>query len=452
MTRRARSALGAVDRARAWRSRTSAATASRRSSSAKAPSRRLGAEIEDLGDEAIAEVRLRALQQCTEKLSEGSRSWSELRYFENRSYKEISETIAGPSRPSTWPSTGSTRRFRNASSAGWRSCRDETRREAPGTDAPLPRWGRARRGAGRAESRDHDRSGRAARARADDAPGDVLSRIGKETEVFELRTRRSASPSFNTTRASCRSSASRESAPDLLLAAASAAVVLFALTLLLAVKSLQSPEPRRRAGRRQALPETVAAPQPETPSAPPNPRAPEPPPVVAATPDRDPVAPAPSVLPTASRRTRLRKKPELDGGRSLRTPPRRRPRNANAAPSLNPAEPPPITPRPAYWETSVAKIESVKGDVESSWPAPSASPRRPDRTCTGARAWRPYGVQRRRRDPLRGTDPGRALARTAVWESSDLPRREGRGGRRSASCIGGGTVMPTSPSRLPTGP
>jgi RNA polymerase sigma-70 factor (ECF subfamily) len=53
----------------------------------------LGAEIETLGEEAIAELRLRALQQCTEKLSEGSRQLLKLRYFENRSYKEISEAI-----------------------------------------------------------------------------------------------------------------------------------------------------------------------------------------------------------------------------------------------------------------------------------------------------------------------------------------------------------------------
>src|SRR5438552_7333049 len=54
----------------------------------------LGAEIDTLGEEAVAEVRIRALQHCTEKLSEGSRQLIRLRYFENRSYKEISEQIA----------------------------------------------------------------------------------------------------------------------------------------------------------------------------------------------------------------------------------------------------------------------------------------------------------------------------------------------------------------------
>jgi RNA polymerase sigma-70 factor (ECF subfamily) len=54
----------------------------------------LGAEIESMGEEAGLEVRVRALQQCTEKLSEGSRQLIRLRYFENRSYKEISESIA----------------------------------------------------------------------------------------------------------------------------------------------------------------------------------------------------------------------------------------------------------------------------------------------------------------------------------------------------------------------
>ena len=53
----------------------------------------LGVEIECLEDEALVEVRVRALQQCTEKLSEGSRQLVRLRYFENRSYKEISESI-----------------------------------------------------------------------------------------------------------------------------------------------------------------------------------------------------------------------------------------------------------------------------------------------------------------------------------------------------------------------
>jgi RNA polymerase sigma-70 factor (ECF subfamily) len=53
----------------------------------------LGAEIDALGEEAVSEVRLRALQHCTEKLSEGSRQLIRLRYFENRSYKEISESI-----------------------------------------------------------------------------------------------------------------------------------------------------------------------------------------------------------------------------------------------------------------------------------------------------------------------------------------------------------------------
>jgi RNA polymerase sigma-70 factor (ECF subfamily) len=54
----------------------------------------LGAEMETLGEEAGVEVRVRALQQCTEKLSEGSRQLIRLRYFENRNYKEISESTA----------------------------------------------------------------------------------------------------------------------------------------------------------------------------------------------------------------------------------------------------------------------------------------------------------------------------------------------------------------------
>ena len=53
----------------------------------------LGAAIERVEDEALVEFRVRALQHCTEKLSEGSRQLVRLRYFENRSYREISETI-----------------------------------------------------------------------------------------------------------------------------------------------------------------------------------------------------------------------------------------------------------------------------------------------------------------------------------------------------------------------
>ena len=53
----------------------------------------LGAELEALGDPAGVEARLRALRQCTEKLSEGSQELVRLRYFENRNYKEIAESV-----------------------------------------------------------------------------------------------------------------------------------------------------------------------------------------------------------------------------------------------------------------------------------------------------------------------------------------------------------------------
>lgn len=53
----------------------------------------LGAELESLGDTVAVESRVRALRQCTEKLSEGSQELVRLRYFENRSYKEIAETV-----------------------------------------------------------------------------------------------------------------------------------------------------------------------------------------------------------------------------------------------------------------------------------------------------------------------------------------------------------------------
>ena len=53
----------------------------------------LGAELEALGDSVGVEARIRALKQCTEKLSEGSQELVRLRYFENRSYKEIAESV-----------------------------------------------------------------------------------------------------------------------------------------------------------------------------------------------------------------------------------------------------------------------------------------------------------------------------------------------------------------------
>lgn len=53
----------------------------------------LGAEIETLGAEAPDEPRLEALNRCTEKLPEGSRRLVRLRYFENRSYREIARTV-----------------------------------------------------------------------------------------------------------------------------------------------------------------------------------------------------------------------------------------------------------------------------------------------------------------------------------------------------------------------
>jgi len=53
----------------------------------------LGEELEALGDSVAVEARVGALRQCTEKLSEGSRQLIRLRYFENRSYKGIAESV-----------------------------------------------------------------------------------------------------------------------------------------------------------------------------------------------------------------------------------------------------------------------------------------------------------------------------------------------------------------------
>jgi RNA polymerase sigma-70 factor (ECF subfamily) len=53
----------------------------------------LGEELEALGDAVALETRVGALRQCTEKLSESSRQLIRMRYFENRSYKEIAESV-----------------------------------------------------------------------------------------------------------------------------------------------------------------------------------------------------------------------------------------------------------------------------------------------------------------------------------------------------------------------
>jgi RNA polymerase sigma-70 factor (ECF subfamily) len=53
----------------------------------------LGAEIDTLEEESALELRVRALERCTEKLPEGSRELVRLRYFENQSYKQMAATV-----------------------------------------------------------------------------------------------------------------------------------------------------------------------------------------------------------------------------------------------------------------------------------------------------------------------------------------------------------------------
>ena len=54
----------------------------------------VGTEIDALGDEAHLEARKQALRECLERLARASRRLVRLRYFENRSYQEMAETVA----------------------------------------------------------------------------------------------------------------------------------------------------------------------------------------------------------------------------------------------------------------------------------------------------------------------------------------------------------------------
>jgi RNA polymerase sigma-70 factor (ECF subfamily) len=53
----------------------------------------VGAELERMGDETHLEMRKRTLRQCIENLSKTNRELVRLRYFENRTYKQIAGAL-----------------------------------------------------------------------------------------------------------------------------------------------------------------------------------------------------------------------------------------------------------------------------------------------------------------------------------------------------------------------
>lgn len=53
----------------------------------------VGEQIDQFGDEAALELRKEALSHCLGDLSESNRKLVQLRYFENRSYDELSQTL-----------------------------------------------------------------------------------------------------------------------------------------------------------------------------------------------------------------------------------------------------------------------------------------------------------------------------------------------------------------------
>jgi RNA polymerase sigma-70 factor (ECF subfamily) len=53
----------------------------------------LGVELDQLGDEAQLDTRKQVLRQCLQRLSGTNQALVRLRYFENRSYAEISRSV-----------------------------------------------------------------------------------------------------------------------------------------------------------------------------------------------------------------------------------------------------------------------------------------------------------------------------------------------------------------------
>lgn len=54
----------------------------------------VGTELDGLGDQAQLDARKEALRRCVEELPESNQRLVRMRYFENRSYREVSETVS----------------------------------------------------------------------------------------------------------------------------------------------------------------------------------------------------------------------------------------------------------------------------------------------------------------------------------------------------------------------
>jgi ferric-dicitrate binding protein FerR (iron transport regulator) len=266
----------------------------------------------------------------------------------------------------------------------------------------------------------------------------LLSRIGKETDVDELRGAQKRVSSFNTTTRILQIQRKQESRRTYWLAAASASVVLFTLTLLLAVKSLQSPEPRLERTVATA-PESSPVPLPEPAPEPEIPRLPAPAPVVEATPDPAPVSPAPKLAPAPQAKQPAVKNPDVPAARPADPAVAPAPQPANAQPLLNPTDKAPIDPAGRYGDTSLAKIERVQGEVIVLAGAVRKTAKAGQDLLWG------QGVETVGANAsavIRYADGTRVelAPRTAIWESSERPAAKGAETAKRLR-VGGGTLI-----------
>jgi len=283
----------------------------------------------------------------------------------------------------------------------------------------------------------------------------LLNRIGQEAGVFELQDAKPAtarSTTFNTTTRILQIQRTQESNRTRWMAAASAAAILFAFTLLLAVKALQPAEPN--AGRIAVAPADNSRPaQPEAAPSIEIPRSPGAPVVAEPRPESTPaVASAPVVTPPPKPRlVETRKDRPAVPVPALPDPAIPAPSQpANVTPVIPQPDRPPIDPAGRYWETSIAKIERVVGEVV----VLSGAVRKPAKA--GQEILWGQGLETVSVNAtvvIRYTDGTRVelAPRTAVWESSDRPTARGTEGPKRLR-IGAGTVTADVAKQAPGRP
>jgi ferric-dicitrate binding protein FerR (iron transport regulator) len=241
----------------------------------------------------------------------------------------------------------------------------------------------------------------------------LLTRMGQETELFEIEKTEQRPSTLSTTTQILKIRRKQESQRTFWVALASAAVVLFTLTLLLAVKTFQSPgrEPQPVAG-------SVGEAQPPLPAAP---VLPAPPRVVAAEPG--PTTPPPAARPAPAPLVRVAppRKPKADDRKDPASPFVPEPGPRSPVVSSVPAGPPFLAePGPRLAETSYARIERLQGDVV----VLSGASRKPAKT--GMDLLRGQGVETSALGGgavLRYPDGTRIELgpRTVIWDGSDRP-------------------------------